>query len=82
MRSSAHATLCAPSRFALSPGEEAGGGADAMLDDGLIQRFSIERAYGLHLITTLPCAQASASAFKKRDLRPARGPAHGRSRFV
>jgi amidohydrolase len=60
--------------FVFQPGEEAGGGADAMLDDGLIRRFSIERAYGLHLITTLPGAQASASAFKSGTFALRAGP--------
>jgi amidohydrolase len=46
--------------FVFQPGEEAGGGAQAMLDDGLIERFAIERAYGLHLITTLLGIQASS----------------------
>ena len=31
------------------PAEEGAGGAKAMLDDGLFERFAIERAYGLHL---------------------------------
>jgi amidohydrolase len=31
------------------PAEEGLGGAKAMLEDGLIERFGIERAYGLHL---------------------------------
>ena len=31
------------------PAEEGLGGAKAMIDDGLIERFGIERAYGLHL---------------------------------
>jgi amidohydrolase len=33
------------------PAEEGLGGAKAMLEDGLIERFAIERAYGLHLST-------------------------------
>jgi amidohydrolase len=36
------------------PAEEGGGGARAMLDDGLIGRFEIERAYGLHIGNILP----------------------------
>jgi amidohydrolase len=36
------------------PAEEGGGGALAMLADGLIERFAIERAYGLHIGTVLP----------------------------
>jgi len=31
------------------PAEEGKGGAKAMLDDGLLERFGVERAYGLHL---------------------------------
>lgn len=38
-------TLC----LVFQPAEEGRGGAKAMLDDGLIERFGIERAYGLHL---------------------------------
>jgi amidohydrolase len=38
-------TLC----FVFQPAEEGRGGAKAMLDDGLLERFGIERAYGLHL---------------------------------
>jgi amidohydrolase len=36
------------------PAEEGGGGAQAMLADGLIERFAIERAYGLHISNILP----------------------------
>jgi len=36
------------------PAEEGLGGAKAMLEDGLIERFGIERAYGLHLATKYP----------------------------
>ncbi len=36
------------------PAEEGAGGAKVMLDDGLFERFSIERAYGLHLSSKYP----------------------------
>lgn len=36
------------------PAEEGLGGARAMIDDGLFERFGIERAYGLHLSTKYP----------------------------
>lgn len=43
-------TLC----LVFQPAEEGAGGAKAMLDDGLFERFGIERAYGLHLSTKYP----------------------------
>jgi amidohydrolase len=36
------------------PAEEGKGGAKAMIDDGILDRFGIERAYGLHLFSQLP----------------------------
>jgi amidohydrolase len=36
------------------PAEEGLGGAKAMIDEGVIERFGIERAYGLHLSTKYP----------------------------
>ncbi|HUA10219.1 MAG TPA: M20 family metallopeptidase [Candidatus Acidoferrales bacterium] len=36
------------------PAEEGLAGAKAMIDDGVIERFGIERAYGLHLSTKYP----------------------------
>ncbi|HTX59407.1 MAG TPA: amidohydrolase [Verrucomicrobiae bacterium] len=38
-------TLC----LVFQPAEEGQGGAQAMIEDGLFERFGIERAYGLHL---------------------------------
>ena len=43
-------TVC----FIFQPAEETGGGAGVMLDDGLLQRFPIERFYGLHNWPGLP----------------------------
>lgn len=36
------------------PAEEGHGGARAMIEDGVLERFGIQRAYGLHLNTKLP----------------------------
>jgi amidohydrolase len=36
------------------PAEEGKGGARAMVEEGLIERFGVERAYGLHLFSQLP----------------------------
>ncbi len=36
------------------PAEEGLGGAKSMLEDGLLERFGIERAYGLHLASKYP----------------------------
>jgi amidohydrolase len=36
------------------PAEEGHGGAKAMVDDGVLERFAVERAYGLHLASAFP----------------------------
>jgi amidohydrolase len=43
--------------FVFQPAEEGKGGARAMVHDGLIERFGIERAYGLHLASAHPAGQ-------------------------
>ncbi len=43
-------------RFIFQPAEEWGRGALAMLDDGLMQRFPFEEAYGLHNMPAWPWA--------------------------
>jgi amidohydrolase len=40
--------------FCFQPAEEGKGGAKAMVDEGMLERFGIERAYGLHLFSHLP----------------------------
>jgi amidohydrolase len=46
-------TVC----FLFQPAEEGKGGAKAMVADGVLERFGIERAYGLHLASTHPVGQ-------------------------
>ncbi len=46
-------TVC----FLFQPAEEGKGGAKAMIEDGVLERFGIERAYGLHLASTHPAGQ-------------------------
>jgi hippurate hydrolase len=40
--------------FCFQPAEEGGGGARHMVEDGVLERFGVERAYGLHLTSLLP----------------------------
>ena len=46
-------TVC----FLFQPAEEGQGGAKAMIEDGVLERFGIERAYGLHLSSAHPVGQ-------------------------
>jgi amidohydrolase len=46
-------TVC----FLFQPAEEGKGGARAMVEDGVLERFGIERAYGLHLASAHPAGQ-------------------------
>ncbi len=34
--------------FIFQPAEEVGGGAKAMIEDGLLERFGVQEVYGLH----------------------------------
>ena len=46
-------TVC----FLFQPAEEGKGGARAMVQDGVLERFGIQRAYGLHLASAHPVGQ-------------------------
>ena len=52
-RDDVRGTVC----FLFQPAEEGKGGAKAMVADGVLERFGIERAYGLHLASTHPTGQ-------------------------
>lgn len=41
-------------RFIFQPAEEPGKGAQAMMDDGLFERFPVDEIYGLHNMPSLP----------------------------
>ncbi len=49
-RSDLPGTVC----LVFQPAEEGQGGAQAMVEEGIIERFAIERAYGLHLSSKYP----------------------------
>jgi amidohydrolase len=40
--------------FCFQPAEEGGGGARVMVEEGVVERFGVERAYALHLTSLLP----------------------------
>lgn len=46
--------------FVFQPAEEGRGGAQAMVDDGLFERFAIDRFYGLHNMPGLDVGQLAA----------------------
>lgn len=56
-----HGSIC----LVFQPAEEGLGGAKAMVEDGMIERFGIERAYGLHLYSKYP---TGTLAFKSGPL--------------
>ncbi|HEY4440683.1 MAG TPA: amidohydrolase [Candidatus Elarobacter sp.] len=53
-RDEVRGTVC----FLFQPAEEGKGGAKAMVEDGVLERFGIERAYGLHLSSSHPAGMA------------------------
>lgn len=46
--------VCGTVCLVFQPAEEGAGGARVMIEDGLFERFGIERAYGLHLSSKYP----------------------------
>jgi hippurate hydrolase len=59
--------LAATKRFAgtvvliFQPAEEGKAGAKAMIDDGVLQRFPVERIFGLHNMPGMPAAEVAVS---------------------
>lgn len=49
-------------RLILQPAEEPGRGAQAMLDDGLLERFPLDALYGLHNLPGLPAGHLHVRA--------------------
>src|SRR5690606_25154669 len=43
--------------FVFQPAEEGRGGAQAMVDDGLFERYAIDRFYGLHNMPGIPVGE-------------------------
>ena len=44
-------------RFIFQPAEEGGAGADAMINDGLFERFPVDSVWGMHNFPTVPVGQ-------------------------
>lgn len=49
-------------RFLFQPAEEWGRGAQAMIDDGVVDRFPFDEVYGLHNMTGLPVGEFETRA--------------------
>jgi amidohydrolase len=48
-------------KFAFQPAEEGGNGAEAMIEDGVLEAPAVDAAFGLHVMNTLPIGTIAAT---------------------